>query len=90
MGCKLKLRGMGKRLQLSEYREAERKYEVAEKTSLSLEVVFQILISVTLCKFKIIPEEQAVFPQGHPSNPGWLTGLFRIQGERRMHFLVLS
>lgn len=30
-GLQIKARGMGKRLQLSEYCEAERKYEVAEK-----------------------------------------------------------
>lgn len=42
---------------------------------------------MTLCKFKIIPEEQAVFPQGHPSIPGWLTGVFRIQGGKENAFL---
>lgn len=42
---------------------------------------------MTLCKFKIIPEEQVVFPQRHPSVPGWLTGDFRTQGGKENAFL---
>lgn len=78
-GLKIKARGTGTRRRLSEYCEAERKYKAAAKNFI---IVRNILISVTLCKFKITPGEQAVFPQRQPSIPGWLRSVFGTQGRK--------
>lgn len=49
--------------------------------------MLEILISGALCKFRIIPEEQAVFPQRQPSIPGSCTVVFETQGRRENAFL---
>lgn len=49
--------------------------------------MFEMLISGTLCKFKMIPEEQAVFPQRQPSIPGSCTVVFGTRGRRKNAFL---
>lgn len=90
-GLQIKARGMGKRLQLSEYREAERKYEVVEKNFIIIrDSVSDSDLSDTMQIQKSFQRNKLYVLRGTPASlPGSRVSSGH-KGERRIHFLVVS